>query len=64
MCVCVCIERLTVGHLPLRFEETGIRIWGLEVERRVSVGGEERERSSWEELRVLEMIGSHVIMVQ
>lgn len=30
----------------------------------MSVGGEEREGSSWEELRVLEMTGSHVIMVQ
>lgn len=27
------------------------------------MGGEERERFSWEELRVLEMTGSHVIMV-
>lgn len=40
--MCVWIERLIVGHLPLRFEETGIRIWGLEVEE----GG-----CQWEEKR-------------
>lgn len=48
--------------LPLQFKETGIKISELEVEEGVGEEDKKRKEYSWEELRVLEMIGSHVIM--